>query len=210
MPRPLLPRTFSLEPSASNFPASNRPAPQPPPGRQVPGSERSKAPIRRHDEPTSFLKPPAPTRAPPRSESLGACRPSASNARLPRTFLPRTIQPRTIPFQPPSGRQTPGSERSKAPIRRHDEPTSVLKPPAPTRAPPRSESLGACRPSAANALAPRILQPRTIQPSTLVPPRTNRPFFKLHAPSHTAAPVHSSRRTAASPAAGSPRTHPPP
>ena len=72
--------TFCLEYPALNRPASNqlisnRPASRPPPGRQVPGSERSKAPIRRHDEPASFLKPSAPTRAPPRSESSGACRP---------------------------------------------------------------------------------------------------------------------------------------
>ncbi len=383
--------TFCLE-----YPASNRPASLPPPERQMPGSERSKAPIRRNDEPANHRRPrfrrerrraasrpapaarirrekpsasnlpasnysasnhpvptsaraagtgqraqqgayseerrackppppPFPTRAPPRSESHGACRPSASNTPSPRTALPRTNSSRTVSSpdlrqggrcraasaakrlfggttslqttaapvsdesaaaqrvarylppvrlehsfstnrpasnqlvsdrlvsRPPPGRQVPGSERSKAPIRRNDEPANhrrprfrrerrraasrtvpaahpprtrllepsrlpasaraagagqraqqgayseerrACKPPPPlfpTRAPPRSESHGACRPSASNT-----------------PPRTVRPLFIFHAPPHTAALFHSSRRTAASPSAGWPRAHPPP
>ena len=53
--------TFCLEYPALNRPASNqlvsnRPASLPPPWRQVPGSERSKAPIRRIDEPANHRR----------------------------------------------------------------------------------------------------------------------------------------------------------
>ena len=199
--------TFCLE-----YPASNRPASLPPPERQVPGSERSKAPIRRHDEPASFPRPSAPTRAPPRSESSGACRPHPPRKavrREPSCFELFSLEPPRS--QPLPGRQSPSSERSKAPIRRNDEPANRRRPrfrrerrraasrtvpaarpprtrllhepsrlpasaraagagqraqqgayseerrackppppPFPTRAPPRSESHGACRPSASN------------------------------------------------------------
>ena len=86
--------TFCLE-----YPALNRPASLPPPGRQVPGSERSKAPIRRIDEPANRRRPrfrrerrraasrPAPAarirREKPSASNLPASNYSASNRPAP-------------------------------------------------------------------------------------------------------------------------------
>ena len=204
--------TFCLEYPALNRPASNqlvsnRPASLPPPRRQVPGSERSKAPIRRIDEPANRRRPQFPTRAPPRSESHGACRPHPPRKAVrlePSCFELFSLEPSRS--QPLPGRQSPGSERSKAPIRRHDEPASFPRPSAPTRAPPRSESSGACRPHPPRKAVRR--EPFSLVLWFRLEPAA--PSFILHAPSHTAVPFHSSRRTAASPSAGWPRAHPPP
>ena len=178
--------TFCLE-----YPALNRPASLPPPERQVPGSERSKAPIRRNDEPANHRRPrfrrerrraasrPVPVarirREKPSASNLPASNYSASNHPVPTSARPagtgqraqqgaysearrasklsqafsadesaaaQRVARRLPPVRlehasssnqlisnrpaslPPPGRQVPGSERSKAPIRRHDEPAS--------------------------------------------------------------------------------------
>ena len=170
--------TFCLE-----YPASNRPASLPPPERQVPGSERSKAPIRRNDEPANHRRPRF------RRERRRAASRTVPAARPPRTRL--LHEPSRLPA---SARAAGAGQRAQQGA--YSEERRACKPPPPlfpTRAPPRSESHGACRPSASNT-----------------PPRTVRPLFIFHAPPHTAALFHSSRRTAASPSAGWPRAHPPP
>ena len=163
---------FSLEPSRS----------RPPPGRQVPGSERSKAPIRRNDEPANRRRPRF------RRERRRAASRTVPAAHPPRT---RLLEPSRLPA---SARAAGAGQRAQQGA--YSEERRACKPPPPlfpTRAPPRSESHGACRPSASNT-----------------PPRTVRPLFIFHAPPHTAALFHSSRRTAVSPSAGWPRAHPPP
>ncbi len=175
--------TFCLEYPASNRPASNqlvsnRPASLPPPGRQVPGSERSKAPIRRHDEPASFPRRAAGTgqraqqgaysearRASELSQASSAdesadaqrvvrCLPpaSAAKSRPPRTFLLRTIQPRTAPL-PTSARAAGTEQRAQ-------------------QGAPRSESSGACRPHPprkAVRLEPSCFELFSLEPFSLEP-----------------------------------------
>ena len=182
--------TFCLE-----YPASNRPASLPPPGRQVPGSERSKAPIRRIDEPANRRRPQFPTRAPPRSESHGACRPHPPRKAVrlePSCFELFSLEPSR------SNLRQGGRCRAASAARRLFGGTTSLQ----TAAAPVSDE------SAAAQRVARCLPPASA--SNTPPPRTVRPLFILHAPSHTAAPFHSSRRTAASPSAGWPRAHPPP
>ncbi len=181
--------TFCLE-----YPASNHPASQSPPGRQVPGSERSKAPIRRNDEPANRRRPRF------RRERRRAASRTMPAARPPRTRLlhePSRLEPTRLgPSRLPTSARAAGAGQ-RAQQGAYSEERRACNPPPPpfpTRAPPRSESHGACRPSASNT------------PS----PRTALPLFILHAPPHTRAPAHSSRRTAASPFSGSPRSHPPP
>ena len=264
--------TFCLEYPALNRPASNqlvsnRPASLPPPGRQVPGSERSKAPIRRHDSQRAFpclqrrrerrraaSRPVLVARIrreKPSASNLPASNYSTSNHPAPnlcqsdsrraasaaRRLFGGTTSQRAFPgLQRRRERRRATSRPVPAARIRHEKPSASNLPasnysasnhPVPTSARAAgtgqraqqgaySEARRACKLSQAfsadeSTAAQRVV--RCLPPasaSNTPPPRTVRPLFILHAPSHTAAPFHSSRRTAASPSAGWPRAHPPP